>query len=364
MKTTSKANDYRFDFSKYNFENIFSESRYVQLSKLFYEINKVIPIGEDYDRVDWERCQGLLKEKYDFDKNELYGIYVYNSKTQVSEPSFMLIALKQDLFIMFDGRATDTNMSLIYCRNTDGRELDEVRQIIAKSKAEIKTDECIYLLQKNDFGGYYLAPFSISSNMESPLDYYNDDLEGVNELIKNTLNQVGGKGLVMLHGTPGTGKTSYIKYLTTQISKRMIYLSPDMAPLISTPEFLSMIKEYPNSVIILEDAESIIAQRQGGQNSAVSNLLNLTDGILADCLKIQVICTFNTNLNNIDSALLRQGRLIARYEFKPLMKIKAQALSNKLGFTTIIQSDINLNEVVNQNTEFDFQLKKDSKIGF
>ncbi len=291
-------------------------------------------------------------------------MYFYNSIKSISEPTYKFVALKNDLFLIYDSKSTDTNISLMYCNNTNEKDLQLVRDILVKCKAEIKTDKCIYLLQKNGFGGYILEPFSINNDIENPLDYYNDDLSGVHELIKSTLNKDSGKGLVMLHGNPGTGKTSYVKYLTTQINKRMIYLSPDMVPLISGPDFLSMIKEYPNSIIILEDAEGIVSQRQGGHNSAVSNLLNLTDGILADCLKIQVICTFNTSLCNIDSALLRQGRLIARYEFKPLAQVKAQQLSHKLGFTTIIKNEMNLNEIVSQNWVFEFNKKKEAKIGF
>ena len=43
----------------------------------------------------------------------------------------------------------------------------------------------------------------------------------------------------------------------------------------------------------------------------MSDLLNISDGLLADFLHVQVICTFNHPLSMVDSALLRKGRLIA-----------------------------------------------------
>jgi hypothetical protein len=55
-------------------------------------------------------------------------------------------------------------------------------------------------------------------------------------------------------------------------------------------------------------------------------------------LNLQIICTFNTDLTNVDEALLRKGRLIAKYEFKALAEQKSQALSNDLGFSTYIHT--------------------------
>jgi len=57
-------------------------------------------------------------------------------------------------------------------------------------------------------------------------------------------------------------------------------------------------------------------------------LLNISDGLLYDCLNIQIICSFNIDIIKVDSALLRKGRLIAKYEFKELEVAKAQALSD------------------------------------
>jgi hypothetical protein len=72
-------------------------------------------------------------------------------------------------------------------------------------------------------------------------------------------------------------------------------------------------------------------KRQGQHNQAISNILNLSDGILGDCLNIQIVSTFNTDLKNIDDALLRKGRLIARYKFDALTEDRVRKLSATLG---------------------------------
>ncbi len=83
--------------------------------------------------------------------------------------------------------------------------------------------------------------------------------------------------------------------------------------------------------MLIEDAEPLLAARQyEGRVQGVSNLLNLTDGLLNDMLKVQIICTFNVKLRELDKALLRPGRLLARKEFRKLSAIDANVLADKL----------------------------------
>lgn len=85
-----------------------------------------------------------------------------------------------------------------------------------------------------------------------------------------------------------------------------------------------------NSVLVIEDAEELISSREEVRNSNLSMLLNLTDGLLGESVGIQIIVTFNTDVNNIDKALLRKGRLSIIYEFKLLALDRRNALLNKL----------------------------------
>ena len=84
---------------------------------------------------------------------------------------------------------------------------------------------------------------------------------------------------------------------------------------------------------------------------------------MADCLKIQLICSFNTDVSQIDKALLRKGRLIAMYEFNELKQNKANDLAIALGKEKLIQSDSTLADIFNQE-ETDVKFQPYSKIGF
>jgi len=192
---------------------------------------------------------------------------------------------------------------------------------------------------------------------------YNDDFELINERIIRTLNKED-KGLYLLHGNPGCGKTSYIKYLTTKTKKRIIYLHNEMIHWLTDPTFLSFIKKHPDSILIIEDAERILLSRSETHNSPVSALLNLSDGILGDMLKLQIICTFNCELKLIDEALLRKGRLKIKYEFKELNKDKAMRILAKQNIHVRLTNDIPLCDVYNYMEENYSKPKVAKKIGF
>lgn len=137
-----------------------------------------------------------------------------------------------------------------------------------------------------------------------------------------------------------------------------------MASNIINLDLISILIGNPNSIFVIEDAERIIVDRDTEGNSPVSALLNITDGLLADCLNIQIICSFNTDISKVDSALLRKGRLIAKYEFKELEIQKAQKLSKKLGFITKINSEMILSNIYNQDEISFSESQKTNQIGF
>jgi len=177
--------------------------------------------------------------------------------------------------------------------------------------------------------------------------FYEDDFKEVDAVIRTRLSRKNDKGIVLLHGLPGTGKTTYLRYLVGKIRKRVLFLSPSVAGNLMNPDFIELLVDNPNTVLVIEDAENIIMDRRHNSSSAVSNLLNISDGLLADFLNVQLICTFNSALTTMDNALLRKGRLIARYEFGKLGVSKSQRLSKHLGFDQAITEPMTIAEIAN-----------------
>ena len=171
--------------------------------------------------------------------------------------------------------------------------------------------------------------------------------------------------LVLLHGLAGTGKTTYLKYLAHELGKKVLFLPPVMAESIVNPDFVPFLMENKDCVLIIEDAEKVIGDRKdSGSSVGVSNLLNLSDGILGDILNIHVIATFNMDKEKIDSALLRKGRLIAEHKFDKLNVEDTNILIKHLGMDNVVGEEMTLADIYNINTEQYKTEEVKPKIGF
>ncbi|MEO0470732.1 MAG: AAA family ATPase, partial [Bacteroidota bacterium] len=108
--------------------------------------------------------------------------------------------------------------------------------------------------------------------------HYNDDFAPVNHCIQASMQQEI-SGLILLHGKPGTGKTSYIKNLIHSYPKtEFIFVQNEFVQELLKPQFISFLLKNRNSVLIIEDAEKVVMSREyAGEDSVVSTILQLTD---------------------------------------------------------------------------------------
>ena len=170
-------------------------------------------------------------------------------------------------------------------------------------------------------------------------ELYNDDFLEMDTIITESM-QKQESGMVLLHGEPGTGKTTYIKHLICKYqNKQFIFIQNDFVKDLLKPSFISFLLQNKNAILIIEDAEKVVVSRaDSSDDSVVSTILQLTDGLFSDFLNIKIICTFNTNIDHIDKALLRKGRMIAKYNFTPLSPEKTITLAKKLGHENVTGS--------------------------
>ncbi|MBC7876552.1 MAG: AAA family ATPase [Anaerolineales bacterium] len=167
-------------------------------------------------------------------------------------------------------------------------------------------------------------------------DLYNEDFSEIDSIISQSIAREDA-GIILLHGEPGTGKTTYIKNLIYRFKdKDFIFIQNDFVQDLLNPSFVTFLLRNKNSVLIIEDAEKVVVSRDNPSDaSVVSTILQLTDGLFSDFLNIKIVCTFNTNIDRIDKALLRKGRMIAKYNFAPLSPEKTAALAKKLGHKNV-----------------------------
>ncbi|GHT54490.1 hypothetical protein AGMMS49982_19260 [Bacteroidia bacterium] len=363
MKDLAKLQAQKIDVTNTrNWSEVYDNEDAFDGRKLFTLYFNAIPNWIREDRIDCRKANQWFVENAKAEITDFHYTKRHLRNSKEAEYDDLYYLLYDDLMVYFN---TYKSQVTFLFRKTDVAKVETLIQAIKKfpkrERATRRKPEINLLV--NERSGLDTKEMEINKPKLAIEDNYNDDLLPIHETILKRLSKKNDKGLVLLHGKPGTGKTSYIRYLISKTKKDIIFLPPNMAAAITDPGLMSVLIDHPNSIFVIEDAENIIMDRNKTGGSSVSALLNLADGLLSDCLNIQIICSFNTDLSRIDNALLRKGRLIAKYEFLELAQPKAQALSDKLGFSSKIDKPMTLTAIYNQD-EADFQPIARRTIGF
>lgn len=340
---------------------VFDESqKYINGKRMFYSYHEKFPSYIYFRNISTEKAikwvESDLKDQI-LQKHYNSSSLFKNHKNGIINAIFILC---NEIVIDIEDNGVVT---LLFSEKSEQDALIIQKQI-EKFRLRRNSTQKINLITERSYG-LDLLPIN---NKKPKLDLnlnYNDDLIDVHNHLVKSLNKKNKSGLVLFHGIPGTGKSTYIRYLIHKVKKTVIFLPPRIAANLDSPGMTSLLVDNPNSIFIIEDAEELIKSREGYGSSSISMLLNLTDGMLGESIGIQVICTFNTHLNNIDKALLRKGRLIAAYEFKSLGIKKAEVLLNSLeGLERKINNSMTLADIYNSMTQSYSLHQHPSTIGF
>lgn len=319
------------------------DNRFMETKTLYLYHFQTLPNVNFINRIDGEKAFEAFIEKFSAVVANVHTYRWYQHEKKKFHFDRTVIILNNHCLIEFDND---------YCEILhNGKEdvfLNEVTAFLMSFKERQKRQPSEINIIIRDSGGLDLKTVEVQKTKLDISLYYEDDFKEINDIIQRRLQQKKDKGIILLHGLPGTGKTTYLRYLIGRIKKRILFLSPSIAGNLMNPEFVDLLMDNPNTVLIIEDAEQILMDRKFTNDSSVSGLLNISDGLLADFLNVQLICTFNSPLTMIDKALLRKGRLIANYEFGKLSIAKGQRLSDHLGFKNHIRRPMTLSEICNQ----------------
>lgn len=337
--------------------NMFSRT-FLDAKALFLHCFNMLPSIHFMNQVDGEKAFAAFKESFSEKIKHIHQYRWYKTKKKKFQFDKTIIVLENKCIVEFD----DDYCEILH-DGTDEKFLEDVTVLVNKFKERQRRQplEINLIVQSNNT--LELKAMEIKRTKLDLDLFYEDGFVETNDIINKRLNKKDDKGIVLLHGLPGTGKTTYLRYLIGKIKKRVLFLSPSVAGNLMNPDFIELLIDNPNTVLVIEDAENIIMDRKYQSSSSVSNLLNISDGLLADFLNVQLICTFNSSLTMVDSALLRKGRLIAKHEFGKLSIEKAQKLSDQLGFKNEITKPMTIAEITNPN-EKEQQVEQVRVMGF
>ena len=139
--------------------------------------------------------------------------------------------------------------------------------------------------------------------------------------------------VLVLQGSPGTGKTRLIRAILGAISGRSgetaeVLYTGDSAVLESDEVFLEFITDS-HSAFVVEDADHLLKPRSGG-NQTLHRFLNIADGIASAHGKKIIFSTNLPNIHDIDDALVRPGRCFAHLYLENLQVVEALELLDRL----------------------------------
>jgi hypothetical protein len=331
----------------------FFTERNLNIRCLYYNKHQVLP---NYLQIDWVYGLKFVEElmmKYS-------ESIIYQNSNDHYDPRDKVIATS-DIIVEFDSGEwlMADNHTLIYLYITEKLFSEAVLKIESRKYIASYSEPMMKMFVR-DGEGLSTQYFPICKTDIDLNKNYNDDMISYyNNLIKELANEKK-KGLHFLYGKPGTGKTNFLRHIISKVDRDVIFIPSGMTELLSDPTIFNLLSHNSGGILIIEDAEKAIVSRDSNRSDSVSTLLNISDGLLSDILKMQVICTFNTDITKLDKALLRPGRLLTKYEFKELELEKSKSLALELGLNKIITKPQTIAELYNdkESESIDFISRK------
>ena len=335
-----------------------STSSYVSPYRIFFAYTKRIPNIITIDDLNIESFKKWFENKYQNDIVQQHYSHDFNMTKKVLENAHHNYLLQNGILVSIE-------YSSVYFLHA-AEQMEVVNDLFEESKKFLynqkkTTDICLIYNQNGEINTQFveIKKPKIDFNI-----HYNEDFHPIHKEIVKQLNKNNTNGLYLFHGQPGTGKSTYIKFLIHQLKKKVIFISPKMAGELDNLNMTPFLLNNKNTVFVIEDAEELITSREDVRNSNLSMLLNLTDGLLGESLGIQIIATFNTDVKNIDKALLRKGRLSQIYEFKNLSLDRTNNLLQKLGHNIEVNYPLPVAEIFNFDKDNHYIPKLQKAVGF
>lgn len=245
-----------------------------------------------------------------------------------------------------------------------GDSLDCIGTICAKTESDLNKLFKIYKLhsdEENDEVEIYMTSYSMSGGrlIDNSHVIKKEELEFINELYYPYINTdvlfeqffVGAENILLMVGLPGLGKSKFsslalkhalhnpdkLPYDKMLINKNLSKQYVDVVQVksievLSNDGFWRTLEKDKPDIVIIDDLDYMLTRRDAEiqssedavKNAFLNQFLSFTDGVEKNNTKF--IITTNQSYADIDSALLRKGRLFDILELRKLKSEEALAI--------------------------------------
>lgn len=290
--------------------NVFGE--WVAGSLLSHSLERNIPLYSEYAEgkptIEMEKFLGAAK------KFGSAGI-TYN---RFGKNRFHYVILSKDgILTVLNSFESGKISASIFTRNAE--DLNFFRKNVAANLSEVSDGE-VHVISKSA-KGLRLEAIGFAHTPLERGNYDEEVLKAYDHIVKDLKSKKPTGRLSIIDGPAGTGKTHLIRAIMGDVNECIfVFMPPESVLELSGPSLIPLLNEtrgYTEDgekstrsiAIVLEDADDILVPRGRDNMSAISALLNYTDGIFGALFDLRVIATTNAKKVEIEKALLRSGRL-------------------------------------------------------
>lgn len=194
----------------------------------------------------------------------------------------------------------------------------------------------------------------LPTDLENIELYYNDDIIKSSKKVIREIKKRN-KGLTILTGQRGTGKTNLINFIVSNVDKIVIFIPSTMIDnTINNPDFMTTLKRYQNCIVVIDDCDTYFTDIYRKSTLFVNNLLQLVDGYQSDLFSINFILALNIEQEDLyDKTLLECNNLIDVIQLQELNAEKVEELCSHLKYKLKTKSPAKLIDVINKKIDTD-----------
>lgn len=342
-KDDATINDYLFCFSEFN------------------EMPNKIAIYHSYDSIKFSAYIDTI----DLSDVKTKEIIPSGSRSLTNEKHFVKI---------------DDGLYISYIECDKGSDKQSITDVIIYHKSEKENNASELLSKIEDFkldyqqnedhkfntlvlnsDGLYLEPTDvIYSDYENMNLYYNKSvMKKAERLIKDLKSRK--KGISIVYGERGTGKTSLSTYISSATDRLCIFIPSNMIDLTNSNEFKNLIKRNSESILIIDDSEIFFSNAYTKSNIFTNNLIQMVDGFTSDMDNLHIIIILNVeDIGYVDQTLLECNNLIGTLFVDRLKNDSIDSLCSHLKRKNKFKSELKLVDVLYKKNN----TKLENKIGF